>query len=72
MIGTLRNVAFDAPDHRGLARFYADLLAGEVVGDTDEWTVIRTADGWRIGFQPAADHRAPTWPCAGTAPAASP
>ena len=62
MIGTLRNVAFDAPDHRSLARFYADLLGGEVLGDSDEWTVIRTADGWRIGFQPAAGYRAPTWP----------
>ena len=62
MIGTLRNVAFDAPDHRALARFYADLLGGEVTGDSDEWTVIRTADGWRLGFEPVAGHRAPTWP----------
>jgi predicted enzyme related to lactoylglutathione lyase len=62
MIGTLRNVAFDAPEHRALARFYADLLGGEVLGDSDEWTVIRTADGWRIGFQPVAGDRAPTWP----------
>ena len=62
MIGTLRNVAFDAPDHRALARFYADLLGGEVLGDSDEWTVIRTADGWRLGFQPVAGYRPPTWP----------
>ena len=62
MIGRLRNVAFDAPDHRALARFYADLLDGEVLGDSDEWTVIRTADGWRVGFEPVAGHRAPKWP----------
>jgi len=62
VIGTLRNVAFDAPDHRALARFYADLLGAELLGDADEWTLIRTPDGWRLGFQPAADYWAPTWP----------
>jgi catechol 2,3-dioxygenase-like lactoylglutathione lyase family enzyme len=62
MIGTLRNVAFDAPDHRALARFYTDLLGGEELGDSDEWTVIRTADGWRVGFQPVTGHRASSWP----------
>jgi len=62
MIGTLRNVAFDAPDHRALARFYADLLSGEMLGDSKEWTFLVTADGWRLGFQPVAGDRASTWP----------
>jgi catechol 2,3-dioxygenase-like lactoylglutathione lyase family enzyme/predicted enzyme related to lactoylglutathione lyase len=62
MIGKLRCVAFDAPGHRALAEFYAALLDGEVRWDDDIWTSIRTADDWRLGFQPAPDHRRPTWP----------
>jgi catechol 2,3-dioxygenase-like lactoylglutathione lyase family enzyme len=62
VIGTLRNVAFDAPDHGALVRFYADLLGGDILGESPEWSVIGTPDGWRIGSQPAADHRPPSWP----------
>ena len=62
MIGKLFCVAFDAPDHRALARFYAALMDGEVVGDLSDWIAIRTPDGWRLGFQPAPDHVRPTWP----------
>jgi len=62
VIGTLRNVAFDAPDHGALLRFYAALLDGDILGESPEWSVMRTRDGWRIGCQPAADYRAPTWP----------
>jgi hypothetical protein len=62
MIGTLRNVAFDAPDHRALARFYAELLGGDILRESDEWAVLSTADGWRIGCQPAAGYLPPAWP----------
>jgi catechol 2,3-dioxygenase-like lactoylglutathione lyase family enzyme len=62
MIGMLRNVAFDAPDHRALAQFYAELLGGDILGDSDEWAVLSTADGWRIGCQPAAGYLPPAWP----------
>jgi predicted enzyme related to lactoylglutathione lyase len=62
VIGTLRNVAFDAPDHSALVRFYAGLLDGDVLGESPEWSVMGTPDGWRIGCQPAAGHRPPTWP----------
>lgn len=62
MIGTLRDVAFDAPDHRALVRFYADLLGGEVVREDDDWAVMTTPDGWRIGCQPVAGFRPSTWP----------
>ena len=62
MIGSLRTVVFDAPDHRALAAFYTELLGGEQLDDTDEWTVIRTADGWRLGFQPVPGLRRSTWP----------
>ncbi len=62
MIGSLRNVAFDAPDHHALVRFYADLLGGVVVGESEEWADVRTADGWRVGCQPAAGYLPPAWP----------
>jgi catechol 2,3-dioxygenase-like lactoylglutathione lyase family enzyme len=62
VIGSLKTVVFDAPDHRALAAFYAALLGGEQLDDSDDWTAIRTADGWRLGFQPAPGLRRSSWP----------
>jgi catechol 2,3-dioxygenase-like lactoylglutathione lyase family enzyme len=62
VIGTLRNVAFDTPDHRALVRFYADLLGGEILGESPDWSATSTPHGWRIGCQLAPDYRPPTWP----------
>jgi predicted enzyme related to lactoylglutathione lyase len=62
MIGKLRTVAFDAPDHRALAQFYVDLFDGELRYADDEWATVFTPDGWRLGFQPAPDHVPPRWP----------
>ena len=62
MIGKLKTVVFDAPDHRALARFYVDLFAGEERYADDEWATVFTPDGWRLGFQAAPDHVAPAWP----------
>jgi predicted enzyme related to lactoylglutathione lyase len=62
VIGTLRDVAFDAPDHLALVRFYAELLGGRVVGEHDEWAVMTTPDGWRVGCQPVAGFQPSTWP----------
>jgi predicted enzyme related to lactoylglutathione lyase len=62
MIGTLKTVALDAPDHRMLANFYADLFGVEVADVDDDWATVITPDGWRFGFQPAPDHVPPQWP----------
>src|SRR5215813_13547001 len=62
IIGRLRNITIDAPDHRALARFYLDLLGGEMRFDSDHWTVLKTSDGYLLGFQPASDHVPPRWP----------
>jgi catechol 2,3-dioxygenase-like lactoylglutathione lyase family enzyme len=62
VIGSLKTVVFDAPDHRALAAFYAELLGGEHLDDAEDWTTVRTADGWRLGFQLAPDLRRSTWP----------
>ncbi|WP_018352663.1 VOC family protein [Longispora albida] len=58
----LKTVVFDARDHRGLARFYAELTGGEERYADDEWVTVFTGDGWRLGFQAAPDHVAPEWP----------
>jgi predicted enzyme related to lactoylglutathione lyase len=62
MIGTLRTVALDTPDHRALARFYTDLLGGDLVDADDEWATVTVPNGWRLGFQFAPDHVQPRWP----------
>jgi predicted enzyme related to lactoylglutathione lyase len=62
MIGKLKTVALDAADHRALAHFYRDLFDGEVPSEDDDWAVVTTPDGWRLGFQPAPDHVPPRWP----------
>lgn len=62
MIGSLKAVAIDAPDHRALAGFYAELLGAEQLDDSEDWATIRTADGWRLGFQLAPGLRRSTWP----------
>ncbi len=62
MIGTLKTVVFDAPDHRALAQFYVDLFGGEQRYVDDEWATVFTPDGWRLGFQAAPNHIAPHWP----------
>jgi hypothetical protein len=62
MIGTLKTVVFDAPDHRALAQFYVDLLGGEETAFDEEWATVYTPDGWRLGFQLAPNHQSPQWP----------
>lgn len=65
MIGTLDVVVVDCPDPRTLARFYAELIGGEVVGDDEEWAEVvpPSADHRPIlAFQRVDDYRAPEWP----------
>jgi hypothetical protein len=59
MIGTLDAVILDAADGRGLASFYRELTGWEQIHDS---LVLRANDGWKVGFQPVADHRRPRWP----------
>jgi catechol-2,3-dioxygenase len=62
MIGTLKTIVFDAPDHRALAQFYVDLTGGDIRHADDEWVTAFTGDGWRLGFQYAPNHVRPQWP----------
>jgi predicted enzyme related to lactoylglutathione lyase len=62
MIGKLGVVVLDAADHRGLAAFYRELTGWEQTHADDDRAALSANDGWRIGFQRAADHRPPQWP----------
>lgn len=64
---TLDVVAFDCPDARALAGFYAGLLGWEVrEGSDDEWVTIAPpgagAGSQALAYQRIDDYVAPTWP----------
>ncbi|MER8003824.1 MULTISPECIES: VOC family protein [unclassified Streptomyces] len=61
-IATYSLVALDCPDPPALARFYADVLGGEVKKYDDVWYDLYLPGGARIAFQLAPDHRPPNWP----------
>ncbi|BBY22250.1 VOC family protein [Mycobacterium stomatepiae] len=53
----------DCSDAAGLARFYADLSGGEVVGNYPEYGVAAIQVGSHtINFQGVEDYKAPEWP----------
>lgn len=68
----LRSFVLDAPDARGLAEFYRQLLGLEYRkgdepppgGDDDDgWLVLRPPDGsWQLAFQKTDGVRPTTWP----------
>lgn len=64
----LQCVVLDCPDPALLARFYADLLGGEVDrpdrrwGLDADWATLHLDDGMVFAFQRATDHRPPRWP----------
>ncbi|MFF5932771.1 VOC family protein [Streptomyces sp. NPDC012508] len=68
MIGTLQCVVLDCTDVMELARFYQQLLGGEINRADPQWAVD---DAWAtlhdaagapvLAFQAVADHRPPVW-----------
>ncbi|TCK64463.1 VOC family protein [Curtobacterium sp. PhB136] len=65
MIGSLDVIVLDCPDTRVLARFYAELLGGEIVEYEDDWAeVVLPIEGSRpiVAFQRVDEYRAPVWP----------
>jgi len=55
-------VAFEAPDPRALARFYAQLLGWPIVHEEPGTSVVATPHGSFLVFQQASDYQAPVWP----------
>jgi len=65
MIGTLDVVVLDCPDPRALARFYVELLGGEIVAFDEDWAEIAlpfTDLRPILAFQQVAEYRKPEWP----------
>ncbi|WP_186321927.1 VOC family protein [Curtobacterium pusillum] len=65
MIGTLDVVVLDCPDPRAIARFYVELLGGEIVAFDEDWAEIAlpfTDHRPILAFQQVAEYRAPEWP----------
>ncbi|GAB2590967.1 VOC family protein [Streptomyces capparidis] len=68
MIASVQCVVLDCPDVHRLARFYQELLGGEIDRPDprwavdDDWSTLHTPSGQVLAFQRAADHRPPRWP----------
>jgi hypothetical protein len=62
MIGTLRAVAFDARDARGLAAFYLELGGWTMRYAEDDWVAFAAPDGWKLAVQQSPEHVPPRWP----------
>lgn len=59
----LGQVVLDTRDPAALARFYAEILGGEVqAADSPDWVEVILPTGGALGFQLAPDHVPPTWP----------
>ncbi|MEU6058692.1 VOC family protein [Streptomyces sp. NPDC047097] len=58
---TLQLTAFDCPEPRRLAEFYAAVLGGWIEGD-DEWVDLHLDGGQRLSFQLAPGFTPPEWP----------
>ncbi|MDE1674731.1 VOC family protein [Nocardia gipuzkoensis] len=61
-VGQLRSVVLDCPEPRKLARFYRELLGGELLEDDDDWVVLVETSGRRIAFQTAPQYKPPRFP----------
>jgi Glyoxalase-like domain len=56
--------ALDCPDPMELAKFYQQIVGGELVSETpaSDWVRLETGTGCNIGFQRAPRYQAPEWP----------
>ncbi|MFE2600562.1 VOC family protein [Streptomyces sp. NPDC059396] len=64
-IATLGTVVLDCPDPVALARFYAQVLGGEIKeieDDGEEWVEVTGTAGTTLAFQLAPGFVPPAWP----------
>lgn len=63
MIGTLHAIVFESASPEELAKFYQQILGGEVFVEDDDWVELVSADGDpRLSFQLSPGHIPPVWP----------
>ncbi|MBT2385802.1 VOC family protein [Streptomyces sp. ISL-11] len=56
-------IVLDCPEPLPLARFYAEVLGGEIKGAADDdWVDLFLEDGSRLAFQRAPGFVPPNWP----------
>jgi Glyoxalase-like domain len=60
-VARLGSIALDCDDPTTLATFWAALLGGEIALATEEFSAVRTSQGW-IAAVRVTDYRVPTWP----------
>ena len=63
-IATLIVTVVDCPDPIALARFYQQVLGGEIKHEDESWVDLFLPDGDRLAFQQASGFVAPSWPSA--------
>ncbi|MGR3934442.1 VOC family protein [Streptomyces sp. BRA346] len=63
-IATLSVIAVDCPDPTALARFYQQVLGGEIENEGKRWVDLHVPGGVRLAFQEAPGYVAPSWPSA--------
>ncbi|MFI0821749.1 VOC family protein [Streptomyces sp. NPDC021098] len=63
-IATLTVTAVDCPDPTALARFYQQVLGGEIKNEGKTWVDLFLPDGDRLAFQEAPGFVPPSWPSA--------
>lgn len=61
-IGTLWSVTLDCADPHELARFWAQVLDGELAYDSENFVGVRTPGGVWIGAYRIDGYQAPDWP----------
>ncbi|MES4906641.1 MULTISPECIES: VOC family protein [unclassified Streptomyces] len=60
-------IALDAPDPTALARFYQQIVGGEIRGEGEKWVdLIGARGGVRLAFQEAPGLVPPSWPGEGS------
>ena len=62
MIGRLRSVVVDCKEPEALARFYGEVVGGQLDASETDWVVLTTPDGTRLAFQLSPEHSPPEFP----------
>jgi hypothetical protein len=58
----LTTVNISAPEPGLLARFYQQLLGGDIAAEEPGWVLLRNVDGISLSFQSESTYIRPTWP----------
>ncbi|MET8013830.1 VOC family protein [Streptomyces sp. NPDC005271] len=60
-VAHVKVIVIDCPDPTALARFYQQVLGGEIENEGRRWVDLHLPDGARLAFQEAPGFVPPTW-----------